>query len=540
MPPTAVVIGAGPGGLIALRELRAAGVDAVALEAAADIGGVYAADRVYEDALLTTSSNMVAFGCHPPPQPGAPVMWSAHEYVAYLRGFVAAHDLARHIHLNTRVTGVALRGGGDARVEVTAAPAAAADAGGAPTLHVVDHVVVCTGLNTHAPPLADVLPGLAAFAGAAIHSSQLRGPAQLAGKRVLVVGAGESGADIALMAARAAAAAALSTRSGPGYLIPRYAFGLPSDVDTCRGYHSLPRWLMCSPWHAAKLQLEALCVGPADDRPALAVAAGINARRGRGPFQRFGCKSTSIVEGMLHHGLLYRPGVAGFAGRDVTFVDGSVFPDCDLVVACTGYKLRFPFLEAAHPQLAASLCNVRGSLFKRALHPELGTRLTFCGLARPGLGAIPPVAELQARYIAGLITGELPLPPRDAQLSAIARDAAADRATFPDDAGRVSALTDYAPLMDSLAGLVGARPSLPRLLLGGHWALAWRVLFSSLSGVQFRLHGRGAMWHVAAPALARYPTLPLPVALWELAAYVACAVLGGAGVGSCALLMHTA
>ena len=539
MPPrSAVIIGAGPGGLIALRELRAAGIDAVVLEAADDIGGVYAPARVYADALLTTSSNMVSFGCHPAPQPESPVMWSADEYMLYLRGFVAAHGLAPHIHFSTRVTAVALRsgGGGDARVDVTAEPAG----GGAAALRTVDHVVVCTGLNTHAPPLEDVLPGLAGFAGTALHSSQLRGPAQLAGKRVLVVGAGESGADIALMAARAAAAAALSTRAGPGYLIPRYAFGLPSDVDTCRGYHSLPRWLLRSPWHAAKLQLEALCLGPGDDRPVLAVAAEINAARGRGPFQRFGCKNTSIAEGVLRHGLLYRPGVAGFAGRDVTFTDGSVFADVDVVVACTGYRTRFPFLEAAHPQLAASLRDLRGSLFKCALHPDCGTRLTFCGFARPALGAIPPVAELTARYLAGLLAGELPLPPRHAMLAAIARDAAADRATFPDDAGRVGALTDYAPLMDSLAGLVGARPSLPRLLLGGHWALAWRVLFSSLSGAQFRLHGRGAMWAVAAPALSRYPSLPLPVALWELLAFLGCAALGGAGIGSCALLMHTA
>ena len=69
--PRCLVLGAGPAGLIALRELLAAGLDATALEAAPSLGGVYREDRVYKGAQLTTSSNIVSFGIFPAPHPAA-------------------------------------------------------------------------------------------------------------------------------------------------------------------------------------------------------------------------------------------------------------------------------------------------------------------------------------------------------------------------------------------------------------------------------------------------------------------------------------
>lgn len=244
MPPTAVVIGAGPGGLIALHELLAAGVDATCYEASACLGGVYASHRVYEGALLTTSSNMVAYGCYPPRNPGpdAPVMWTAEEYVEYLTSFAQEKGLLPRIRFGARVTRVEVVGadadgigGSDADgVQVTVqteggATASANSDGGtgaegaaamptSTTVLRVDHVVVASGLNTHMPPdLGALVPGLPSFTGEVLHTGTLRGAHQLADRRVLIVGGGESGGDVCLMASRVAAATTLSTRSGPGY-----------------------------------------------------------------------------------------------------------------------------------------------------------------------------------------------------------------------------------------------------------------------------------------------------------------------------------
>lgn len=526
----AVIIGAGPAGLIALKELLEAGVDAIVLEASSSLGGVFAAARIYDGALLTTSSNIVSYGCWPAPHPEVPVMWAAQEYIEYLNGFVAAHNLARHIRYETRVTEVLMS---EVGVVITAKT-------GDMTAQqlAADHVVVCSGLSSHKPEVGTILPDATAFGGTIIHSSLLRSSAELEGKRVLIVGAGESGSDICLLAARVATKAALSMRRGPGYIIPRYVFGLPSDVDTCRAYHSLPRWLLLSRWHGVKVWIEELCLTRSDDRAVLDAAAAMNKQRGRGPFERFGCKNTSIAEAVLRHGLALHPGIRALERDGAVFADGSRFA-CDVIVVCTGYRTQFPFLETTHPELAAALTDVRSALYKRVFHPDWGTRISFCGFARPGLGAIPPIAELQARYVAAAITGAATLPTALEMRSVIVRDAALERSTFPDDATRVAALTDYAPMMDALAGLLGVRPSVIELLLGGHWRLAWKLFFSSLSGAQFRLRGPGASWETASCAIEAYPTLPMPVVLWELAALVVCRLLSSLGFSSCALRMSS-
>jgi cation diffusion facilitator CzcD-associated flavoprotein CzcO len=82
------------------------------------------------------------------------------------------------------------------------------------------------------------LPGADTFTGEVIHSNGYRKGAQLSGKRVLVIGAGNSGVDIACDAARFADHAAISVRRGY-YLVPKHIFGMPADAfavpdRTCR------------------------------------------------------------------------------------------------------------------------------------------------------------------------------------------------------------------------------------------------------------------------------------------------------------------
>ena len=480
------VVGGGPAGLVALKELREAGCDAVLFEASAELGGVFARGRRYEGAQLTTSSLIVAFSSLAPDLAAPPALWSSEEYCAYLGRFADAFALRAHIRTGHAVTAVELLGPGgtSAPVRVTLAvsaaaaatvPAAGTGAEAVPTLAattppgsisaVYDAVCVCSGLN--APPPADAprppWPGLADFEGRVLHAAHFRSAAEVAGLRVLVVGLGESGSDICLLVAQRAAAAAVSTRSGPGYLIPRRFGGAVSDLDTNRAYHALPRWLCAPPshWHSAKTAIESAYAGPDDDARVLAAAAAFNLARGASPFARFGTKNHSFVEAAVHHGLQVRPAVARFTRRGAVFADGTEF-DADVVILATGYAPRFPFLSA---ELQRRLADVRGALYKRVLLPDHGAALGFCGLARPGLGAIPPLAELAARYFAGVLSGALPLPSEAAMREAVALDAAAERAAFALDAGRITALCDYLPAMEDLASHIGCRPRLLRLLL---------------------------------------------------------------------------
>lgn len=174
-------------------------------------------------------------------------MWTTQEYVAYLRDFARANNLLPHIHFGRTVMEVRLQEGEGAAAVAVRSVATQRGSGGddAEEMHYADHVILATGLNTHAPLPHEVLPGAGTFTGELLHSSALKSAeAQLAGRRVLVVGGGESGSDVSLLAARVASSCCMSMRSGPGYIIPRTTYGLPSDIDTSRAYHSLPRWLM--------------------------------------------------------------------------------------------------------------------------------------------------------------------------------------------------------------------------------------------------------------------------------------------------------
>jgi dimethylaniline monooxygenase (N-oxide forming) len=107
----------------------------------------------------------------------------------------------------------------------------------------------------------------------------------------------------------------------------------------------------------------------------------------------------------LGHGdIAVKPNLDRFkGGRTVRFVDGSE-EEIDLVVYCTGYRITFPFLD----QSVISAADNRLPLYRRVAsvqHPGL----YFIGLIQP-LGAIMPLAEAQAEWVADLLSGHGTLP----------------------------------------------------------------------------------------------------------------------------------
>ncbi len=133
------VVGAGPSGLVALRELLAAGHDAVAFEAGQGVGGTFAA--TYDGCLLTTSSTNTAFSSFFPE--GEHVMWTAREYVEYLGRFADRFDLWPRIRFGARVESARLAEG---RWEIKVSSSRAGDD---VATHHFDNLAVCTGVNSH-------------------------------------------------------------------------------------------------------------------------------------------------------------------------------------------------------------------------------------------------------------------------------------------------------------------------------------------------------------------------------------------------------
>ena len=202
----AIVIGAGPAGLATAAALEARGLKAAILEKSGAVGAVWR--RHYDRLHLHTDRARSGL-------PGLPIPKACGRYpsradvVAYLEAYAAKFALKPVFNAPVR----AVRRDGRAwRAE------AGENSQTAPI------VVVATGWADY--PHAPAWPGMETFGGEILHSSVYRNPAPFAEKRVLVIGYGNSGAEIALDLAEAGVDVTLAVR-GPVNVIPRELFGVP-------------------------------------------------------------------------------------------------------------------------------------------------------------------------------------------------------------------------------------------------------------------------------------------------------------------------
>ena len=174
----------------------------------------------------------------------------------------------------------------------------------------------------------------------------------------------------------------------------------------------------------------------------LAYAAQMNRARGRPWQRRFGTKNTSFIEAILDKGATYHQHEIAAVEPDAVLLQDGTRIECDLIVACTGFSPDMPFLSH-HPDLQQHVRQAR-SMYKHIFPPAWGACVAFCGFVRPGVGSIPPAAEMQARYLALVLSGAATLPSEDEMRHVAAEDTAADLAQYPDDAGRLGTLTGAA------------------------------------------------------------------------------------------------
>ncbi|NIP82513.1 MAG: NAD(P)-binding domain-containing protein, partial [Gemmatimonadetes bacterium] len=214
------VVGAGAAGLASARHLLAVGMDVELLERGGEVGGVWnygrPQGRVYRSTHTISSKPLTQFPDLPMPD-AYPDYPHHRQVLEYLRRYAERFGLTEHVRFATTV--VALepeeRGRSDTGWVVETDDGARAR---------YDAVVIANGHN-HEPRRPD-WPG--EFDGTFIHSADYRTPDLFADRRVLVVGAGNSGCDIAVEAAAVARATALSMRRGYHY-VPKYLLGRPVD-----------------------------------------------------------------------------------------------------------------------------------------------------------------------------------------------------------------------------------------------------------------------------------------------------------------------
>jgi cation diffusion facilitator CzcD-associated flavoprotein CzcO len=364
-PDRYAIIGAGPGGLCAARWMSALGLPFDLIERHPDLGGIwdirFPGSPMYESAHFISSKTLSAFRDFPMPE-GYPDYPSHRQVLAYLHAYADRHGLRAHAQFGSAVREVRPEDGGwTVAMEKGESRRYAG-------------VILAIGQQW-----TPKMPGAAArFEGEAYHSSAYHSARQLDGKRVLVVGGGNSGCDIAVDAGNAAAKAFLSLRRGY-WFVPKHVFGLPADVFGARGPH-LPLWL------ERRLDERLLRLLLGDLR-----RLGLPAPDHR-LFETHPVLNSQLLGSLAHGDVVVKPDVREFRGRRVVFADGSE-EELDAVIFATGYRRRFPVLpESVHREGDVSCLY-----------------LNLCHRTQPGLfvvgffetdGGAFPLIDLQCELIA--------------------------------------------------------------------------------------------------------------------------------------------
>ncbi|MEY3020581.1 MAG: hypothetical protein RLZZ272_1565 [Actinomycetota bacterium] len=379
-----LVVGAGSSGLAAAKNLAEAGFDVDVVERERDLGGNWnfagSGSRVYSGTHTISSKPFTQYPDFP--MPDADPDYPHHSRVhAYLRRYADHFGVTPRIAFSTSVESATPREGGGWRVEL-ARVTDDGTVGGELEVREVERLVVANGHNWS--PKVPEYPGQDRFAGTILHTADFKRPEQLDGHRVLVVGAGNSGCDVAVAAVGRAETVWHSTRRAYWYA-PKYALGRPADQlgDLVFSLGLPIRWTQ------AILEATARVVVGRYERYGLPT-----------PDHRFLETHPIVNQSLLYHvghgDIVPVPDIARFEGDAVELVDGQRI-EADLVVFATGYTIRIPFLDP-------SLLNWHDGaprLHRNVLHPER-TDLAVIGLIQPDSGQFGLVhwqSVLLARFL---------------------------------------------------------------------------------------------------------------------------------------------
>lgn len=310
-----VIIGAGPAGLAAARALLARNIPYVHLERHSDVGGIWDLDNpgtpMYKSAHFISSRDKSGFFDEPMPSRFGDYP-NRSEILDYTKTFADTYELRANIRFRTSVSAVAQDDSTGEWTVTTSDGTIQASA-----------VISCTGV-TWDPKMPEV-EGATEFHGEIRHSVSYVDPKEFEGKRVLIVGLGNSGADIACDAAANADKAFISTRRGY-HFIPKHIMGNPSDTS-----ESLPIWAerllygFVSPIIIGDTQKWGL---PRPDHKL---------------FESHPLINTQLLHYLQHGDITAKPGISKLDASGVVFTDGTR-EEVDLILFATGYNMSIPYL----------------------------------------------------------------------------------------------------------------------------------------------------------------------------------------------------
>ncbi|HEY0641335.1 MAG TPA: NAD(P)-binding domain-containing protein [Pseudonocardiaceae bacterium] len=444
---TVCVIGAGSSGLAACQVLGARGLPYECFEAGSEVGGNWrylndnGMSSAYRSLHINTSRDVMEFSTFPMPR-SLPNYPNHFQIAAYFDSYADHFGLRRHIRFRTEVTSVTPA---DGRWDVTTRHR---DTGEERTTR-YRAVLVANGHHWDPRWPEPAFPG--EFEGEQTHAHHYRVPEPYRGRRVLVLGIGNSAADIAVETAAVSERTFLAMRRG-AHVVPKYLLGRPFDALAKTPLTRLPlpvqRAFLAFSLRVAQGRMTDYGL-PEPDHKVLSAHPTVSA---------------DLLNRLGHGDITVKPTISRLDGEKVHFADGSV-ERVDAIIYCTGYRISFPFLDPA----VVSAADNRIGLFRRVVDPD-HDGLFFIGLVQP-LGAIMPIAEAQSRWVADLLDGAATLPSRRAMHREIAayRRATARRYV---SSKRHTIQVDFMPYQRALEAerRAGARRAARRPRTGGQVA----------------------------------------------------------------------
>ncbi|KAK7095176.1 flavin-containing monooxygenase 5-like [Littorina saxatilis] len=481
------VIGAGASGLAAIKSCVDEGLQPVCFERVDEVGGLwYYTDHVrpgqgcvMKSTTMNTCKEMMCFSDFPP-APELPNFMNQKQVWTYFNKYKEHFDLQKYIHFNTEVVSVSQANDFDqsgcwtikTRNHMT----------GKDTTNIFDGVLVCTG--HHAEKHSPKFPGLESFEGEVVHSHDYKERRRLEGKKVLIIGIGNSGGDLAVELAPVCKVL-ISTRRGTWIRTRVTGKGLPMDMVNTNRWKKTMRSLLPTSFYASYVAKK---LNQRIDHDLCSL------RPVHSPFDQVCMVNDDLGTRISCGSVTVKTNVQRVTSRAVEFADGSVEDDVDVIILATGYVFGFPFIDT-------SILDVQENkieLYKFVFPPDLAhPTLAIIGCIQP-LGAIMPISEMQSRLAAGVIKGSLTLPSRDDMWSDVRRKQEELKRQYV-ESQRHTIMVDFLPFMDELAELVGCKPNIGQLMMRDP-RLAIQVMFGPCSPYQFRLTGPGA-WTGARDAI---------------------------------------
>ncbi|XP_028936872.1 flavin-containing monooxygenase 5-like [Ornithorhynchus anatinus] len=492
MAKSVAVIGAGSCGLPAIKCCLDEGLEPTCFEKSDHIGGLWKFQEysiegrasIYKSLTINTSKEMMYYSDFPIPEDYPNYMHNS-QIMDYFHSYAKHFDLLKYINFKTTVLSLKKR----PDFSVTGQWEVVTETQGEKKSAIFDAVLVCTGHHIDPYLPLESFPGISKFKGQYLHSRDYKYPEKFKDKRVVMIGLGNSGADITVDLSHSATKVFLSTRSGSWVLNRVSDAGYPLDVIHFTRFknfirHVVPLGLL-NLWGENKLN-----------------SRFNHANYGLKPPFRFLSKypivGDDLPNAIISGRVAMKPNVKEFTETAVIFEDGTREEDIDVVIFATGYSFSFPFLEESVLKINR---NHQVSLYKFIFPPYLEKpTLAIIGHIQP-LGAIMPVAELQARGAIRVFKGLIQLPKEDVMMADIIKKIKDNEKRYVPSL-HITLQVQYIDYMDEMATFVGVKPPLLLLFLTDP-RLAWEVLFGPCSPAQFRLTGPGKWAGARASILAQ-------------------------------------